>query len=971
MGSWSTKAYRGGRSIAIQGDGQNTSFWRSDDIPLVPGGCYCLRFFGRVDSGTSGGCVLAGTSRVNRDFHFTEDWQQYSYFFSAPTDISTDFIRLGQWQQKGTAYFDAVELWPVKVVPSDAAKPLGPGESVRDGIYRFQPEYGWMGANYHRPLLSNRCGFNSDRWTFSPGSELIYGHTLYPGQEKSARVTVGINYHESGDLKIEVSRDRGAHWTSIGSLGGLKKAGTFDVPMEMFPHQGLLVRLSAAGGSTALQVNRYTYESVLTADVPSREGATRFWEIHQDQPSVDFDLIEASQKEGVPDLWMTFAITNKRTAPIKLAYSWQVGTNQLRQQSLGTLAPGRENRRIRVPIEAQGQHLISVQFTEGKGSILYAGHMEISVSPLRDPRPGYWLAETDDAIVWWCESGWKIGRDQALRERLRKGQPAPVKISLARGEYESAQIVIRPKQNTQLRRAMVNSFRTTSKRSSGGSLTARLQEVAYVRVTRPTDPTGEAGWHPDPLPPLETPLSMHAGQNQPLWLTIHAGDRTLPGEYRSEVELDFGGHRATLPLLVQVYNFALPKETHLRSALGLDPHNINRYHGLTNLDQQTSVFDKYLKNFAEHRISPYSFFAYDSIQVKFIGNGPDKRAQVNFTKFDQAAARWLDTHKFNSFLLPLQGMGSGTYQSRHLGELEGFQEGTPEHARLFHDYLGQVERHLRDRGWLDKAYTYWFDEPDPKDYAFVVEGMSRIKAAAPGIRRMLTEQPEPALAGHVDIWCGLTPEWTSEEVRACRAAGTEVWWYICCAPKAPYVTEFIDHPGTEPRLWPWQSWQYGVQGLLVWETTYWTSPLVFPEPQIQDPWKDPMSYVSGYDFPVGHVDYWGNGDGRFLYPPRRDYVGNSQPCLEEPVSSFRWENLRDGMEDYEYFWLLDQCIRRAQKTKGKSALLTKARELLKVPASVSQDLTHFTDDPRPILAHRARVAAMIERLQALQPQSAQ
>ena len=40
------------------------------------------------------------------------------------------------------------------------------------------------------------------------------------------------------------------------------------------------------------------------------------------------------------------------------------------------------------------------------------------------------------------------------------------------------------------------------------------------------------------------------------------------------------------------------------------------------------------------------------------------------------------------------GLGGGTFHSRHLGELEGFQEGTPEHARLFGDSLGQVERHL-------------------------------------------------------------------------------------------------------------------------------------------------------------------------------------------------------------------------------------------------------------------------------------
>ena len=89
---------------------------------------------------------------------------------------------------------------------------------------------------------------------------------------------------------------------------------------------------------------------------------------------------------------------------------------------------------------------------------------------------------------------------------------------------------------------------------------------------------------------------------------------------------------------------------------------------------------------------------------------------------------------------------------------------------------------------------------------------------------------------------------------------------IRCGPTAPYLTEFIDHPGTELRLWPWQSWQYGVRGILIWATLYWSSSSAFPPPKIQDPWSDPMSYVSGYDFGLGHIGYWGNGDGRFLYP---------------------------------------------------------------------------------------------------------
>jgi hypothetical protein len=313
-------------------------------------------------------------------------------------------------------------------------------------------------------------------------------------------------------------------------------------------------------------------------------------------------------------------------------------------------------------------------------------------------------------------------------------------------------------------------------------------------------------------------------------------------------------------------------------------------------------------------------------------------------------------------LLPLRGMGGGTFHSRHLGELEGFKEGTPEHARLFQDYLGQIERHLKEKGWLNKAYTYWFDEPDPKDYQFVVEGMKRLKAAAPGLKRLLTEQPEPALFGQVDIWCGLTPEWTPEKVRARRAAGEEVWWYICCAPHAPYVTEFIDHPGTELRLWPWQSWQYGVQGLLIWETVYWTSSAAFPAPQMQDPWEDPMSYVSGYDFKPGHIGYWGNGDGRFLYPPRGSPTAKTEPCRDGPVNSFRWENLRDGIEDYEYLWLLQQAVERLSQMRGETDLVKQARRLLEVPETVSKDLTHFTTDPRQILAHRDKVARMLERL---------
>ena len=576
-------------------------------------------------------------------------------------------------------------------------------------------------------------------------------------------------------------------------------------------------------------------------------------------------------------------------------------------------------------------------------------------------RGGHWLAQTKDLGLWWCEGSSKVGRERGLPGKPY-GKRESVAVSAARGEFEPAQDVLRPEKDGELVSVEASPLRG----QWGGSATIPVQilEVAYVQVTRPTDPTCVAGWYPDPLPPLRLPLALRARQNQPLWLTFHVPRDARAGDYHGELRLKTSLGAFRVPLRVHVYDFTLPEETHLKSALGMGPHSINQYHGLKQQEDKEAVFDKYLRNFAEHRISPYSFYAYAPIDIRFAGQGTNKHAQVDFTKFDRAAERWLDRANFNTFVLPLRGMGGGTFHSRSLGELEGFPAGTPEFARLFQDYLGQIEAHLADRKWLPKAFTYWFDEPAPKDFEFVVDGMKRLKTAAPGIRRMLTVQPEPPLLGQVDIWCGLTPKWTPELVRQRREAGEEVWWYICCAPHAPYITEFIDHPGTELRLWPWQSWQYGVQGILIWETLYWTSPAAFPPPKLQDPWTEPMSYKSGYGEKPGEIGFWGNGDGRFLYPPRRAANTDQAPCLDAPVNSVRWENLRDGMEDYEYFWLLQQAANHELVWHGETELLKQARGILKVPEEVSQDLTHFTTDPSTLASHREHVAQMIERLQS-------
>jgi hypothetical protein len=325
--------------------------------------------------------------------------------------------------------------------------------------------------------------------------------------------------------------------------------------------------------------------------------------------------------------------------------------------------------------------------------------------------------------------------------------------------------------------------------------------------------------------------------------------------------------------------------------------------------------------------------------------------------------RGIDYYHFNSFRLSIPGMGGGTFHSRRDPELLGFGEDTPYYKAMFHSYCSQMQEHLRQKGWLDEAFVYWFDEPAPRDYPFVSNGFAKLKAAAPDINRMLTEQVEPGLIGGPNIWCPVSNQYQHEAAEERRQYGEKFWWYVCTGPKAPYCGLFIDHAGTELRVWLWQTWQRKINGILVWETNYWTSGAAYPDrAHPQNPYEDPMGWRSGYSTPEGEKRPWGNGDGRFVYPPVEAADGNpARPILEGPVDSIRWEMLRDGIEDYEYFVILKNLI----SAKGDRLSATHKIEytaLLDVPVEVTKDMTTFTKDPAAIEQHRDRVARAIGTL---------
>jgi hypothetical protein len=126
-----------------------------------------------------------------------------------------------------------------------------------------------------------------------------------------------------------------------------------------------------------------------------------------------------------------------------------------------------------------------------------------------------------------------------------------------------------------------------------------------------------------------------------------------------------------------------------------------------------------------------------------------------------------------------------------------------------------------------------------------------------------------------------------------------------------------------------------------------------------------MGWRSGYSTPKGVKKSWGNGDGRFIYPPEAAADAHpAEPVLDGPVESIRWEMLRDGIEDYEYLAILQKLL-QAKKDKLTTGQQQKYAGLLEVPEDITSDMTTFTKDPAPIEARRDQIARAIVRLNKL------
>lgn len=627
--------------------------------------------------------------------------------------------------------------------------------------------------------------------------------------------------------------------------------------------------------------------------------------------------------------------------------------------------PGTPWSQLRIPIRVLDNNTAGLRISlrparwTSDGELLgraWFDDVEFTSTDMTEPVLGTWLVRNEPVSIWLSPVEQKVRPDAILPVDALTRIDIP--LNTASGEYEPAEIVLASSQGDYLEQISISEL-VGPDASTLGSSAWTIRQVDYVTITNPSDHASYLGPMPDPLPLLELPMELPQGKAQPLWLTLHVPAHSTPGDYTGTVTLTYrNAGTATIPLRVHVWNFDLPKEHHLRTAYGLSMRSLDRYHFLDeDKDLRREVFRLYLQDFAAHRISPYNPVGDDWYSVSLSSDVDPEQIEVtaDFSSFDDAATYALDELGFDSFRIWLPHFASGTYQGSNLPTLAGYTWGTEEYEIIYTKLLSAITDHLANRGWLDKAYAYWFDEPHGlEDYALVIKGMDMLSRMEPRLNRLLTEEYDPDLAEHVDIWTPLldrfAPDWASER----QTAGDQIWWYVCTGPKAPYPNNFIDHPGIEHRIRFWMAWKYQIQGSLYWSTTYWTNDTLNPPPNFQDPWQDPASYSDS------SLTNWGNGDGKLLYPPK--HWSDGQRRIEGPTPSIRWELIREGIEDYEYLFLLDALADDLEANGQAEELVEQARELQRMIGDLITSTTEYTSDPGALSALRTMIGDMIEQL---------
>lgn len=498
-------------------------------------------------------------------------------------------------------------------------------------------------------------------------------------------------------------------------------------------------------------------------------------------------------------------------------------------------------------------------------------------------------------------------------------------IQLAKNETEGCQFVLMPETDVTGLKVYVTDFTN----ANGDTLKTDLHWGYYFKV--------DGQYIIDPLPPVTYDktqgiydwcnggnaageiipnmqkydgFDIKGGESQSFVLKATTTADSKPGEYSATITVMSadGKQVKKATVFVYVWNFTLSDESDCKTLMDLGSFDIyvSYYDWSAALKNEKgqNLYEAYYNFMLDYRVNCYTL--------------PTESNNGNYA----GSTSYLNNPRVQAFL----ALGWKTAGKLMSEDPSGNKFGDT--AANAYDSLSQNPE------WLDKAYFYPVDEPgsinaldDINNYGKILQAkFPNYKLIAPMHINYATAKGDyfSYVTESVNVWCPKTfffntfAEWFSDRdleygttpgleeklgslrdrFYAEQDGGDEVWWYVTRFPNDPEITLIINTDAVNIRTLFWQQKLYGVDGFLYYSINHWnnTEGRFWVNPGSNVPYYNGLDAMHEINSAYPYEVY---GSGILIYT-------GAYFAQTDPVASLRLESVRDGIEDYEYFSMLEK-----------------------------------------------------------------
>lgn len=407
-------------------------------------------------------------------------------------------------------------------------------------------------------------------------------------------------------------------------------------------------------------------------------------------------------------------------------------------------------------------------------------------------------------------------------------------------------------------------------------------------------------------------IDVPSGLTRQVWFTFHILGLD-EGEYSGNILLDDGEEQFTVPIAIHVYPFALADRKHLHMG-GWDYTNRVPSRGITEQNRLLVI-----SHLADHFVDrPW---ATSSVMPRgdFDSSG-NMSSEPDTGEFDQWLQMWPDADRYSVFLAvsdSFAGHAAGTQEfNTAVGQWVSFWASHAQTQGLSPDQLALLlvdEPHAASQ---DSTILAWANAIHDSGAGLLVWEDPTYRDMQDASTQMieacdvLCPNRQMFLAGGTDY-----AQYFADRL----ASGTTLEFYSCSGPM-----RLLD-PYYYLRLQAWTAWQHGASAMYFW---------AFSD--------------------NGGVSSW----NEYALMSARAY---SPSFLDETsiTTSKHMEAAREGVEDFEYLYMLQQAIAQAHGNGTDPAIIQQAQELLnRLPDQVlppAETSIYWTDPLDRTEADQARV----------------